>query len=149
MFKRILIPIDGSKAANLALSKAITLCKNQKARLLIVHSIDYMKLAIGVEGVDAVTLHKGLKKTGKKMLEKAQKLAEKRKVKAETRLIESLKLTSRIDNKVVKEAKRWRADLIVLGTHKKHGIKHLIFGSEAENIMHKTKIPILLFRAEK
>jgi nucleotide-binding universal stress UspA family protein len=89
IFKRILIPIDGSKAATLALTAAIALSKNQNATLLIVHSIDYMKLALGVEGVDAVTIHTGLKKEGEKMLDKAKKLAQKKKVKVETKLIES------------------------------------------------------------
>ncbi|MBN9287386.1 MAG: hypothetical protein BGO43_15955 [Gammaproteobacteria bacterium 39-13] len=149
MFKRILVPVDGSRVGNFALSKAIDLSKDQKCKLRIVHSIDYIALTAGVEGIDAVSLQKSLKKAAEKILEKAKKTAQKKKVKVEVKLIESFKLTNRIDNMILKDAKRWRADLIIVGTHKKRGLKQILFGSQAENLMHKATIPILLIRSKR
>lgn len=149
MFKRILVPVDGGKIGNYALTKAVELCKDQKCKLRIVHTIDYLALTAGVEGVDTVTLQKNLKKTAEKILEKAKKVANKKKVKVETKLIEAFRLTGKIDEMILKDAKRWKADLIVVGTHKQRGIKQILFGSHAENMMHKANIPILLIRCKR
>lgn len=148
MFKRILVPIDGGKVGNCALRKAIALSKDQKCKLRIVHTIDYLALTAGVEGVDAVTLQKSLKKAAEKILEKAKKAAMKKRVKAEVNLIESFKLSNRIDDMILKDAKRWKADLIVVATRKQRGIKQILFGSNAENITQKSNIPILLIRTK-
>ncbi|HTO42664.1 MAG TPA: universal stress protein, partial [Burkholderiales bacterium] len=47
----------------------------------------------------------------------------------------------------VKEAKRWRADLIVMGTHGRHGITRLALGSDAEQVVRRSPVPVLLTRA--
>lgn len=149
IYKRIVIPVDGSKAANLALKHAISLCKNQEATLRIVHCLDYVKLSVGIDGVDSATLQKSLKKDAEKILQKASVLAVKNKVKLVAHLIESYKITNRIDTSIIKDAKNWRADLIILGATKHLSLKHLIFGSEVEHIVHKSDIPILLIRSKK
>ncbi len=148
MFKRILVPIDDSKAANLALTKAIDLCQIHKARLRIVHAIDYIALSAGVEGMDTETIHDELKMVSEKMLDKALKKAIKRKVKADILLIESFKLTSRVDSLVLKAVKNWKADLVVVGMNEKDVIKKLFFGSHSEQIIHKILVPILLVKSK-
>ncbi len=147
MFKKILVPIDGSKAADIALAKAIDLCQIHKAQLRIVHAIDYIELSTGIEGIDTKTLHEGLKKAAQTLLIKAQKKSAKRKVKAEIRLIESYKLTDRIDKLILKSVKGWRPDLVVIGMQKKEGLKKLFSGSHAEKIIDTISAPILLIKS--
>jgi nucleotide-binding universal stress UspA family protein len=50
---------------------------------------------------------------------------------------------------ILKEAKRCRADLVVVGTHNKQGLKKFLFGSESEKLIHKITIPILLIHSKK
>ena len=45
---------------------------------------------------------------------------------------------------ILKEAKKWRADIIVMGTHGQSGIKHFFLGSDAETIARSTLLPVLL-----
>lgn len=49
---------------------------------------------------------------------------------------------------IVEEANESNADLIVLGTHGRRGLKHLVMGSVAEGVVHKTNKPVLMVRSE-
>ncbi|MGE3318224.1 MAG: universal stress protein [Candidatus Berkiella sp.] len=148
MFKRILLPFDDSKAARLALKQAIDICVVHNAKLLVVHAIDYIALSAGVEGIDTETVHDEIKRAGEKVLDKALKAATKRKVKVEAQLIESLKLNTNIETLVVKAAKNWRADLVVVGMNKKDVLKKLFLGSHSEKLIHKISSPVLLVKTQ-
>ncbi|CAN5250210.1 universal stress protein [soil metagenome] len=45
---------------------------------------------------------------------------------------------------ILKVADEWEADLIVLGTHGRTGLAHLIMGSVAEHVIRHAKIPVLI-----
>lgn len=45
---------------------------------------------------------------------------------------------------ILKVATEWEADLIVIGTHGKSGISHLLMGSIAEHVVRHSKIPVLI-----
>jgi nucleotide-binding universal stress UspA family protein len=149
MFKRICILYDNSNSARYALKRGVELAKEQKAKLRIVHYINYITLSVGVEGIDAKSLHDKLMKEAQNLLKKAQKSAAQKNVKAEVALIEGNKITSSFETKILKEIKRWRADLIVMGTHGRSGVKRLIFGSSAEHIIRKSHVSMLIFRSKK
>jgi nucleotide-binding universal stress UspA family protein len=47
MYKRILVPIDGSPASNLGLNEAIKLAKDQNAKLRLIHLVDeYIAMSV-------------------------------------------------------------------------------------------------------
>lgn len=47
---------------------------------------------------------------------------------------------------IVEEAARWGADLIVMGTHGRHGLERLMQGSHAEHVVRHTSVPVLSLR---
>ena len=49
---------------------------------------------------------------------------------------------------ILDEAKRWRADLIVMGTHGRRGFNRLLLGSDAERVLRDTPVPLLLVREQ-
>ena len=49
---------------------------------------------------------------------------------------------------IVAQAKKWGADLIVLGTHGRRGVKRLVMGSDAEQVVRTSPVPVLLVRAK-
>ncbi|HEX2099233.1 MAG TPA: universal stress protein, partial [Candidatus Synoicihabitans sp.] len=55
--------------------------------------------------------------------------------------------TGRVAGVIVQEAKTWGADLIVMGTHGRRGIRHAVLGSDAEAVVHAAPVPVLLVRA--
>ncbi|MHB1528931.1 MAG: universal stress protein [Acidiferrobacteraceae bacterium] len=143
MYKHILVAIDGSDTSALALQEAIKLAKEQQARLRLVHVIDEFPFMTPDTGwVDDVRLGEVLFKAGQTILDEAREMAQKAGLEVETALPQNL--SQRIATVIVDEAKRWTADLIVVGTHGRHGIEHWVLGSVAEGVARAARIPVLL-----
>ncbi|MGW8270449.1 MAG: universal stress protein, partial [Burkholderiales bacterium] len=83
-----------------------------------------------------------LARSGRAILDAARRSAKKAGVEAETVLREPL--TKRVADEVLREAKKWRADLIVMGTHGRRGVRRLVLGSDAEQIVRQADVPVLL-----
>src|ERR1700685_3514197 len=47
---------------------------------------------------------------------------------------------------IISQAKKQRADLIVLGTHGRRGVTRLVMGSDAEGVVRRSPVPVLLVR---
>ena len=140
-YKRILVPIDGSPTSKRGLREAIGFAKAQKARLQLVHVVD----VAGLEGGPAVTdLAAALKERGRHLLEGAAARVRKNGLACDTVLLETL--VGPAAEPIVRQARKWRADLIVIGTHGRRGLKRLVMGSDAEQIVRTAPAPVLLVR---
>jgi nucleotide-binding universal stress UspA family protein len=146
MYRKILVPIDSSPTAALGLREALRLAKDQNAALRVVHVVDKMAI-IGVAeaGMNPRPVLAKLARSGRAVLDAARRSAKKLGVEAETVLREPL--TKRVADEVLSEAKKWRADLIVMGTHGRRGLRRLVLGSDAEQIVRFANVPVLLVHA--
>jgi nucleotide-binding universal stress UspA family protein len=146
MYQRILVPVDGSHTSTLGLQEAIRIAVDQRATLRLVHVVDELVVAQNFDGYfNTGDLLDALRDAGKKALHNALALTRKHGLKAESSLFESL--GGRISETIVKEAKKWRADLIVIGTHGRRGVTRMVLGSDAEAILRVTPVPVLLVRS--
>jgi nucleotide-binding universal stress UspA family protein len=143
MYKRILVPVAGSPASTLGLREAARFAKDQRARLRIIHIVDEAVLsqypeAVGMTGQMPVTFIND----GKKTLSDAVALVRRHGIEPEYVLYKKLKGAPA--DLILKEAKKWRADIIVMGTHEQGAIQHFFLGSDAETIARSTLLPVLL-----
>lgn len=146
MYKRILVPIDGSSTSDRALQEAIKLIDAQPAQLRLVHVVDDLQF-LDTEGyVDYAELRELTRKIGERALLKAKEVAQQADITVETALLEAN--GSRIARVIDAEAGSWSADLIVIGTHGRSGFNHLLFGSVAEGVVRGASVPVLLVRSE-
>lgn len=65
-------------------------------------------------------------------------------IKFNTKLAAIRRLTQRICDVINNEAKRWPADLIVIGTHGRRGFNRMVLGSVAEGIIRLADKPVLV-----
>ena len=145
MYKKILVPVDGSETSLLGLREAIRLAKNQKAKLRLLHVVHDFLVAAGYGGaIYANELRKDLRERGGEILKDAAGIARQQEVEAETRLVETP--AGSVGAMIVEDAESWPADLIVLGTHGRRGIRRLAMGSDAEYVIRTTPVPVLLVR---
>ena len=144
-YQRIIVAVDGSTISKRALQGAIRLTKELQAALLIVHVVDLVSFNIDTSA-DWNRYEESMRKSGERILKEAAAVAHDAGVDAETRLLEVQQVTDRIADEITREAKRWRADLIVAGTHGRRGLSHLFLGSVAESIVRISPKPILLMR---
>jgi nucleotide-binding universal stress UspA family protein len=147
MYKRIAVAVDGSDTSTAALNEAAKLAKIMNSTLLLLHVCEEMPVVWNIEGMTTFPMEevtKALIESGKKLLQKDKTRAAESGVSVETRLVENY--NGRIGAVISQEAEQWLADLLVVGTHGRKGLDHLLLGSVAEGVMRTANMPVLLVR---
>ena len=142
MYQRILVPVDGSTPSTLGLREAIKLAKGSGVKLRLLHVINDVPIVRG--SVYTADLRLNLREQGEAVLREASGLAGADGVEAETAIVDSA--GGLAGDLIVEDAERWGADLIVLGTHGRRGLRRLLMGSDAECAVRRTPVPTLLVR---
>lgn len=143
MFTHILSPVDGSPVSTIGMMQAIRFAKDQHAKLRFIHVLDtYFPIYDLAGGVDIVSMIEELKKIGRKILKDAEAAALKEGVTADSVLVDAV--GGRVADFIVEHARQWPADLIVMGTHGRRGLRHFILGSDAEDVSRMSPVPVLL-----
>ncbi len=146
MYNRILVPVDGSPPANRGLQEAIRIAKFTGATLRLVHVVNELFLApayISWRKYD--DLLAGLLEQGKRTLADATALARGGGVNCEDKLIEAMS-GEQAATAILQQVREWLADLIVMGTHGRRGLRRLALGSDAEIVLRYSPVPLLLVR---
>jgi nucleotide-binding universal stress UspA family protein len=145
MYKRILVPVDGSAASQRGLTEAIRIASASGATLGLIHVVNelivepaYLPLLKYDE------LLAGLRNQGNAVLNDAATRARSGGATCETELIEVM--GAQAAQAIVRRARDWKADLIVMGTHGRRGIRRLALGSDAEIVLRHSPVPVLLLR---
>ncbi|AEI80325.1 universal stress protein UspA family [Cupriavidus necator N-1] len=148
MYQRILLAVDGSRSSDLALSQAIIIAKATGAEVKALFVVDDSDVFFEAsyfnpkELIDNITAH------GRKALDAASARLSEAGVRNSVKLDEKPVAPGRISLTIVTEADAWNADLIVLGTHGRRGVRRLLMGSVSEGVLAKTSKPVLLVRSE-
>ena len=145
MYSKILVPVDGSTASLKGLSEAIKLAKPSNAKVKLVHVVnEFIMSAEYVPSIHYEQLIVNLRDLGKKVLEAAAQAAREQNVTPEIQLVETI--GGRAADAIIEAAKQWPADLIVMGTHGRRGLRRLAMGSDAELVLRKSSVPVLMVR---
>jgi nucleotide-binding universal stress UspA family protein len=150
MYRRILVPLDGGVTSSHGLREATEVAKAHGARLRVLNVLDERVFVPMVEGYAMSNIEEliaSLRAEGQKALDAASKAAEKEGLKAETYMVESRGRA--VSDVILDEARKWRADLIVMGTHGRRGVNRLLLGSDAERVLRDAPVPMLLVKAEQ
>lgn len=147
MFKRILVPVDGSSTSNRGLEQAVRLARGDGSTLCLLHVVDEHIIVQNAEAMATVTDQylEALRESGRKLLARAQSAAERQGINCKTVLVENI--AGSVADIVVAQAKKQRADVIVMGTHGRRGLRRLVLGSDAEGVVRTSPVPVLLVRA--
>ena len=146
-YRKILVPVDGSPTSNAGLREAIDIAKGQRASVQLVHVVDYHYLVMtGLEaGAYIDDLMASLTQSGRRILKRAEALVRKGGLPVTTVLLESP--VGPAADSIVRQAKKWKADLIVIGTHGRRGVRRILMGSDAEQIVRNSPVPVMLVRS--
>lgn len=146
MYQRILVPIDGSATSDRGVEEAARLALLTRGRIKLMHVLD--EITVNAE-LQAYAGSMGdwvlqLRDNARKLLDRSAAIVRGMGVEATTYLQEGL--AGPIHEPIVTEALMWQAELIVVGTHGRHGLKRLYLGSGAESILRHAPVPVLLVR---
>jgi nucleotide-binding universal stress UspA family protein len=146
MYTRILVPTDGSPTATAGVREAIRLARGWNVTLRFIHVVDKLSLMQNLLPAaviaDAV---RSMQRAGHAALEDARGLAARNHFKAQT----VLKVPSKdsVARSIAAEAARWKAELIVMGSHGQRGDSRMMMGSTAQEVIKCAKSPVLLVTA--
>ncbi|MBW8371925.1 MAG: universal stress protein [Thiobacillus sp.] len=150
MYSKILVAVDESDTSLHALKHAIELARKLSATLRMVHVLDMSWLPIGPEvAIDTGALSEARRGVGEKIIATARDTAQQAGFEAEAVLIETETPIQQVAEVIAREASRWGADLVVMGTHGRRGFQHLMLGSVAERMARLSSGPVLLIPSPK
>jgi nucleotide-binding universal stress UspA family protein len=144
-YPRVLWPTDLSRLAKMALPHALRSVEGSKGELVILHVLPtvtaYMFPEIAGTAWDQID--RANRSIGKKKLDRiADEIrAEHPGIRVQIVLAEGV-----VFDEVLRVARRLRCDLIVLATHGRTGLKHVLMGSVAENVVRRAPCPVLIVR---
>ena len=146
MYKKILVPIDGSPTSDRGLAEAVRLAQALGSQIRLVHVVNEWIIA-SPEGavVNIGLVLDALRASGHAALDAADRLVRDAGVDTDSVLLEEI--GSQAGPAIVKQAQEWPADLIVCGTHGRRGIRRIVLGSDAEYIVRQATVPVMLIRS--
>jgi nucleotide-binding universal stress UspA family protein len=142
-FSTVLFATDFSENSDLAFDYALTLARQSSAHLVLVHVINEPVDLRGfyVPHISFDNLEKEIEDGAVRMMEKF----------CQTKLADFTDYETHISTgvpheEILKQADDRNASLIVLGTHGRSGLDHILFGSTAERVVRQAKCPVLTVR---
>jgi nucleotide-binding universal stress UspA family protein len=142
MFKRILVPVDGSETSTRALVAAVQMARESGGRVRAMHALDELAYVSGYDyGADLMRIAHD---QAEKVVREAIEVAKGSGVPCDSRLVEAP--GRRLGDIVAEEAVAWGADLVVVGTHGRRGLGRVLLGSGAEQVIRSAPVPVLVFR---
>jgi len=146
MYLRILVPIDGSAAAERGLDEAIALARQLGSTLHFLSVVDARLLGMAASVcVPPEHLVEDWRIAGEKLVPAAVERARSQGVQAHG--VVRCDPDHRVYEVILREAQNVNADLIVMGTHGRSGLPRLLLGSDAEFVLRQSPVPVLLVRA--
>jgi nucleotide-binding universal stress UspA family protein len=147
MYKRVIVPVDGSPTATKALVAALQLARDSGGRVRVIHVVEELAFVDGYDmyGGQTGELLQVMREAGDKVLDAALEIARSAGVEADKQLFD--RFGERLGEVVANAARDWNADLIVLGTHGRRGIGRVLLGSGAEQIIRLAPTPVLVIRS--
>lgn len=147
MFTRIMLATDGSKLSQKSVKSAIDLASKFNAELVAVKVIPryvqaYFEGSFTVADIDVKSIEAQSAAGAQQVLDKISSSAAAKGVSVKTSVIKS----DDISEGLVKAANKMKVDLIVMASHGRKGIKRLLLGSETQNVLTHSELPVLVLR---
>ena len=146
MFNTILFATDFSESSEHAFRYALSLARKFESRLGIIHVINEPVDLRGfyVPHISFDKLEEEIEQGAIKMMEKFCRVHGQDYQKIETFVVPGIPY-----DEIIKKAGEINADLIVVGTHGRTGLDHVLFGSTAEKVVRKSPVPVMTIRIKE
>jgi nucleotide-binding universal stress UspA family protein len=142
-FRKVLIAIDSEPVAAHAADVGVELAGSLGAQVALIHAIDATP-AVGADtGISPGELAAEAEQEGKRLL-----AGFRQRLSLEPSALEFV-ATGGAADEIVKAAKEWSADLIVIGSHGRGGVQRALLGSVADGVMRHAPCPVLVIRGKE
>ena len=142
--QNILVPVDGSETSHAAVAQAAELAKAFGGKITVVQvlALDPYIAAEYISATQTNDLIERARTSVLKTLEEAAAKFSDMGIPVEAKLLEG----QVVHREIIREAETSKADLIVIGSHGRTGLKRLFLGSVAQSVLGEAHIPVLVVR---
>lgn len=141
-YQRIVLAVDLTDESIKVANKAVALCKAFDGELVIIHVIESLNYAYGGDvPIDVTDIQEQLQSTAK---ERMAVLVDQLDMPVQTTIVTQ----GGIESEIHRIAEENNADLIVVGSHGRHGLA-LLLGSTANGVLHGAPCDVLAVRVHK
>jgi universal stress protein A len=141
LFRNILCPIDFDANSPAALEFAGNLAQETGARIYVLHVVPWTVAAVPIDASEVLA---ELKQAATVRLR--QLVEEKLHKRVPNEII--VTVATNPGNEVVRIAKELKADIVIMATHGRKGLSHLVLGSVAERVVRESPCPVLTLREQ-
>ena len=142
IFQKILVAVDGAPISAHAADIAAELAQLSGAEMAFVHVIDAELVNAADTGIQPDVFVASAKEDARKVIAEFRN-----RLPQQVSALEFVPIGAP-HTEIVNAAKDWPADLIVIGSHGRGGIKRALLGSVAESVMRNAPCPVLVVRAK-
>jgi len=142
--KKLLVPIDFSDSSLKALKYAVAFAGRFNASICLVHVVEPASFLNDLRNVPLLVSDR---EVANRLHHKLIMLA-RREIDPLTP-VQPLVCIGKPFNEIVRTAKAFKADLIVIATHGRTGLKHVCLGRTAENVIRRAPCPVLVVREQE
>ena len=147
MYARILVATDGSPLSKKAVNSAISLAALCGAELIAIKVVprypqSYFEGSIPLSVEDVKRVEKQWAEDGKAVVDAVKKTAAAKGVSVKAVTVKS----DLVSDALIAAAGKHKADLIVMASHGRKGIKRLLLGSETQHVLTHSHVPVLVLR---
>ena len=143
MYKRILVPLDGSELAKKALDQAEKLAKVFDAEIILFQVVPFMPIYGSPELVTPLIVDEKQKEAAERYLSNLAEELKKRGLKVTA----MVRTGQQVAVEIIDFAKESGVDLIVMSTRGRSGISRWVLGSVTHKVLTRAETPILLLRS--
>jgi nucleotide-binding universal stress UspA family protein len=147
MYSNLLVPTDGSKLSDKAVTQGIALAKALKAKITLFHASPAYPMPVYAEGVSVPMVSR--RDYAKQVNEDAAKILDRAAAKAKTAGVTATTvqvIAASPWEAILDCAKKSKCDAIVMASHGRRGLASLLLGSETTKVLTHSKIPVLVVR---
>jgi nucleotide-binding universal stress UspA family protein len=137
MIQKVLVPLDGSRVSEEALTPVVKLLRKTGGQLILFHAVTPSEYF-------SVTASQYVEQERRRSAVYLQELAER--IGKDGIGVQERIVTGEASREIVAEARRSHVDLIAMSSHGRSGIREWAFGSVAERVLRTTNVPVLVFR---
>jgi nucleotide-binding universal stress UspA family protein len=140
----VLVATDFGKASDSALAYGREFARSFGARLHVIHVVENPGVWVGPEaaGIDIVQLQKDLEHSAAQQMDRLLTAEDRQQLRA----VALVRTGRTAALEIVNQAKLVNADVIIMGTHGRTAVTHLLMGSVAEKVVRLAPCPVLTVR---
>lgn len=148
MYQNIVVAVDSSALARQALTHAVCLARQAQATLHVVHVVNMYELVFEDSSQrDGMKARMMAERHGEEVLTTILSEVDAGAVTHCTKVLECWGAGSEIAKILLNYANEQAVDMMVMGTHGRTGLAHLLMGSVAESVLREAKVPVVIVRA--